>query len=371
MPGQPTEEVALRWLRETLRHLAWRRPGKTSPDVAVDIVGRGSGGQRVAVTVKRLHGPNRVDLLKGAAAMGVLELRGQPEGTVKLVCLFVDRLGAQVVDKLGAYLLDFAPEVAWMVIDGHGGARAHIPEFGIDTATESDAPAATPRSHSIKLFRDLNAWMLKVLLMRGAPEWAWTATRQPSRNPRALATVAGVSDATAHRFVKVMTDADYLRQRPGRLQLIRVESLLRSWRAAHQAHPPRMIEARPLFELTPEQWGDSVLGKRMALGGEFAASHFDLRHATRGRRTVWVEGDPESALDVLDLVAASPGDGQVWVGRPRHPESCFRARVVQAEQAFVDPIELMLESALDPTRGAEQSDYLLDRILTWQTDEAR
>lgn len=302
--------------------------------------------------------------------MAVLELRRQSESASKLVWLSVDRLGAQVIDKLGIYLAEVAPEVAWVVIDGHGGVRAHIPEFGIETTTPSDAPATTPRSHSVKLFRDLNAWMLKILLMRGAPSWAWTATRQPCRNPRGLATIAGVSDATAHRFVKVMSEADYLRQGHGNLQLVRVESLLRSWRASHQAHPPTMIEARPLFDLTPEQWGHSVLGKRIALGGEFAALHFKLKHATRGRRSVWVEEDPETVLDALDLVACPPGGGQVWVGRPRNVESCLRARVLQADTAFVDPCELMLESALDPTRGAEQSDYLLDRILTWQTSEA-
>ncbi len=303
--------------------------------------------------------------------MAVLELRGQPESTVKLIWLSVDRLGVQVVEKLGGYLAEVAPDVAWVVVDEHGGVRAHIPQFEIDTAIEPDAPAAPPRSHSSKLFGDLNGWMLKILLMRNAPEWAWTATRQPCRNPRGLANIAQVSDATAHRFVKVMTDADYLRQRPAGLQLVRVESLLRSWRASHQITPPKMMEARPLFDLAPEQWGESVLGKRMALGGEFASVQFKLRHATRGRRTVWVEGDPEKALAALDLVAAEPGDGQVWVDRPRCPESCFRARVLNANQAFVDPCELMLESALDPNRGAEQSDYLLDRIVAWQPQEAR
>ena len=52
--------------------------------------------------------------------------------------------------------------------------------------------------------------------------------------------------------------------------------------------------------------------------------------------------------------------------RLRQVQSCFRGRVIVGDQAFVDPCELMLETAMDPTRGAEQSDYLLERILAWQ-----
>lgn len=62
---------------------------------------------------------------------------------------------------------------------------------------------------------------------------------------------------------------------------------------------------------------------------------------------------------------AEPGHGQLWIGRPQRVESCFRARVIAGDQAFIDPCELMLDSALDPTRGLEQSDYLLERILAW------
>ena len=79
-----------------------------------------------------------------------------------------------------------------------------------------------------------------------------------------------------------------------------------------------------------------------------------------------MDGDPQQVLDALDLVPAEPGQGLVRVARPRHVQSCFRGRVIAANQAFVDPCELMLESAMNPTRGAEQSDYLLERILAWQ-----
>lgn len=104
---------------------------------------------------------------------------------------------------------------------------------------------------------------------------------------------------------------------------------------------------------------------RFSCTRKFLAHGNFLVHENDQRRTLWVEGDPRELLDALELVPAEPGHGQLWIGRPQRVESCFRARVIAGDQAFIDPCELMLDSALDPTRGLEQSDYLLERILAW------
>lgn len=342
--------------------------------MGVDIVASDASGDVVAVAVKVLSGSNRVDALKGAAAMAILDLQRCASGLQKLAWIEVDRLGPHAVSKLAEYLSQVAPDVGWAVADLHGGMRIHAPGLGLDVSIDSDAAPLRAGQPRTQLFSDLNAWMLKLLLMRRAPEWAWTATREPCRNAHALHSVANVSIASAHRFAKAMSDADHLRCDRKGLQLVRVEALLSRWRAAYQSQPPTLIEARPLFESDLssrpgaglERLGASVLGGRVALGGRTAAEHFGLQHAARGRRTIWVEADLERALDAMDLVRAEPGRGQVWVGRPRHVESCFRARVLANGTAYVDPCELMLESSTDPARGFEQSEYVLQRIVAWQ-----
>jgi len=338
---------------------------RQSHDRGLDIIGRKGGADVVGVEVKVLSGSNRVDSLKGAAATAILDLQRWGPGLRKLAWIEVERLGAQAVNRLGEYLDEVAPDVGWAVVDRNGGVRIHAPALGLDVRVDSDA---APRSSKTltPLFSDLNTWMLKVLLMRQAPEWAWTATREPSRNAYALHTVAGVSIASAHRFASAMVEADHLRSDRKGLHLVRVEALLNRWRAVYQSQAPALIEARPLFELDYKNIGLSVLGGRVALGGRIAAEHFALQHATRGRSTIWVEADLDEALEAMELVHAEPGRGQVWVGRPRHVESCFRGRVLANGLAYVDPCELMLECSMDPVRGFEQSEYVLQRILAWQ-----
>jgi hypothetical protein len=362
------EEGAERRALEALYRWAggfeWRPASSASEDIGADLIGAEQGRDAFGVVIKALSGSNRVDNLKGAAAMAILALqRGCPE-LGKLVWLEVDRIGAQAVSKLAEYLAAVAPEVGWAVVDLHGGARISVPTLGLDLSVESDLPAPSNKAPT-PLFSDLNGWMLKILLMQRAPEWAWTATREPARNPHALHSVADVSIASAHRFAKAMRDADHLRRDRKGLQLVRVEALLNRWRASHQSQPPALIEARPLFGLEAHSIGLSVLGGRVALGGRIAAEHFGLQHATRGRPTIWVEAELDAALEALDLVRAEPGRGQIWVGRPRHVESCFRGRVIADGVAYVDPCELMLECATDPARGFEQSQYILQRIVAW------
>lgn len=368
---QHAEKRALTALRRWAGSLVWRMPTQQADGRRVDIVGSDARGKVITVEVKALRGSNRVDALKGAAAMAILDLQRWAPELHKLAWIEVERLGSQAVGKLAEYLREVAPEVGWAVVDLHGGVRIHAPTIGLDVRVESDA--APPRSGKAfaPLFSDLNAWMLKVLLMRRAPEWAWTATREPCRNAHVLHSVAEVSGASAHRFVKAMTEADYLRSDRKGLQLVRIESLLNHWRAIHQNQPPVLIEARPLFDWRPRDLGLSLLGGRVALGGQYAAEQFEMQHATRGRATIWIEADLERALDAMDLVPAEPGRGRVWVGRPRHVESCFRARVITDGVAYIDPCELMLEAAMDPARGFEQSEYVLQRIVAWQgPDEA-
>lgn len=126
--------------------------------------------------------------------------------------------------------------------------------------------------------------MFKLLLMRESPDKMWSATREGACNAHALHFIADVSAATAHRFVKAMSEADFLRVDRRGLHLVRVEALLHSWRATYTSWPPAMIEARPLFDIDYETIGTSLAGGRVALGGPLAADHFDLRHATHGRQ---------------------------------------------------------------------------------------
>jgi hypothetical protein len=359
------ETRALETLRRYAGELEWRPSSSTSPDVGVDIIGVERGAESIGVVVKSLSGSNRIDSLKGAAAMAILAMqRGCPE-LHKVVWLEVDRIGSQAVAKLAEYLAEVAPEVGWAVVDLHGGARISVPVIGLDLVEDSDLPPPVIKAPT-PLFSDLNGWMLKILLMRRAPDWAWTATRERCRNPHALHAVADVSIASAHRFAKAMSDADYLRRdRKGALQLVRVDSLLERWRASYQGHPPALIEVRPLFEFDPASIGTEVLGARVALGGRFAAEYFGMQHATNGRATIWVEAELDAALEAMDLVRAEPGRGQLWVGRPRQLESCFRGRVLADGAAYVDPCELMLESSTDPARGFEQSQYILQRLVGW------
>ena len=72
------------------------------------------------------------------------------------------------------------------------------------------------------------------------------------------------------------------------------------------------------------------------------------------------EAPDPAALEALGLVPAGPGDRvDVFVRKPRFPESAFRGVEVVEGTPVVDLFQVWLDVAEHPARGKELSDHLV------------
>jgi hypothetical protein len=332
------------------------------------------GGRRVLVEVKTAAA-SRVSEVLGQFARAVLELqrcrRAQKDILIAVVGL--EKFGSKLEAEVRAFFRLNAPDAGWGIEDSRGRAVLEIPALGIRWSRGARAePEGAESSVRVErqLFTDLNRWMLKILLLRNAPENVWGGPRLVPRHPTDLARIAGVSIEKAHRFVLSFESEGHLRRTPDGLRLVRVRLLLDSWLQQDRGELARTIDVRPLvpsgkseepsLPVAAAQWA--------ALGGAMAAKRRGLLHSGGPHvPLVHLRIPVEDALRDGGLEVAEPRDAALRLRRPRHPMSVFRGVVPRGDKLpLVDLWQMALDSNTADSRGAEQAEYIHGRVLELQ-----
>jgi hypothetical protein len=332
--------------------------------------------RRVFIEVKTAAA-SRVSEVLGRLSMAVLQLRRyrKTERDVLLAVLGLDRFGDRLEGEVRAFFRENAPDAGWGLADLGGQAVLEIPALGVSWRREASVRpvGALPQGRrERKLFTDLNRWMLKILLLRHAPENLWGGPRALPRHPTELASIAGVSIETAHRFAHSFEKSGFLRQPSAGLHLVRPRNLLEDWLHQERGEPAQTFNARPLLPAgkTDEPPLPAAATQGAALGGALAAKLCGFLHSSGPHvPLVHLKIPVAEALDAWNLEIADPRDAALRLRQPRFPESVFRGVVRRGEKlAVVDLWQMALDAVAGDSRGMEQAQYILERVLKMQED---
>jgi hypothetical protein len=352
------------------RH-GWQVDTHSGPDQPDLVVAHGH--HRYAIELK-LAGESRKDRVIPLVSQAILQARSSARavGAHPLVVILAPPMSPLVVNALFRFTDQYAEDVAIGVIDIEGFSR--FSGDGLD-ALDMNPAAKSPRSIALQpsrhLFSDLNQWMLKVLLAPRIPDHLLNAPRSEYRNVSELAKAATVSVMSAFRFQQQLLADGFLDEHAAVLRLVRLPELFRQWQASY-VRPPRDL---------PMQW---LLGRpslhdmlrhyeaarhdeepRACLGLFAAAEALDLGFVHGVPPHLYLERVSSRALERLGLRSAGPGqqpDVFVRVARPR--ESLFRCAVKRDDVLASDVLQVWLDVANYPARGAEQADHIRRSALS-------
>lgn len=329
------------------------------------------GGNRWRTRVEALS-VVRHAVLEGRLAANVLRLRAEARAGEKgLVVITLPRLGRRTVQAVTAFMATYASDVAWALVGEDGAVAARLPDAALEIEHHRRVRARrAPKRRSVRLFSDLNRWMLKVLLLRNAPEGMWGGPRQPAASQSELQRIAHVSPGTAHRFVKTLEEQDFLRVTSEGLEIIRRRQLLEVWLRQEQAERRPVVPARSLFG-DGLDWSALMNARpadiRVAVGGFDACKAVGVLHTVADLPFVHIAGDLELLLDAWDLEPCEERDAGLRLVVSRYPESVFRGTIAPHGVPTVDILQAALDVIDVPGRGPEQVEYILDHVLGWET----
>ena len=339
--------------------------GRFAPDM---VVHRGDVAYAVAL---KAASEGRSDRLIPLLAMAVLHAaRSARKNQLPLAVVFAPKIATRAAEQLLQFARDYANHVAVGVIDAEGLRRFSEPALqALDSTVIASrvAVAALPKSarEAPHLFSDLNQWMLKVLLAPEFDDALLGGRRGRYHNASQLAEAAEVSVMSAFRLVQQLRDEGYLHESAEYLQLVRRRDLFARWQAAAD-RPCREVQMRFRLPGNPDAQLRKVLASGRACLGLFAAA----RNLGYG----FVEGVPPHAyverVRPLNLAAwknlrvceaGEPAD--VILRQAPAPQSIFRAMVRPNALASCDILQVWLDVAAHPARGAEQADLIRERVL--------
>ena len=328
-------------LREVLPSAeACRTP--SSGDWQPDLCLRLEGDRRILVEIKSVRAP-RIKEVEGQLARAVLQLRRHTgvRADLPVVLVMLDRYGPRLREHVGRFMREYAPNVGWGLMDQRGGAVVTIPALEVEW--ERAPHSAEPdlfhfERRDRQLFTDLNRWMLKILLLRDAPENQWGGPRRRPRHPTELAEIAGVSVSKAHHFTRAFEEEGYLRRSGDGLRLVRQEALLESWMQDEKNGSPKLVPVRALLPSETTVGSESpesallLLPRQswpqVALGGVHAAMRLGLsRVGGRQIPLVHTSISIAAAVKTWQLEVCARRDAGMILSQPLYPKSVFRGVV--------------------------------------------
>ena len=308
---------------------------------------------------------DRLVPLFAQAALQVMRIERGNALPLAVVC--APRITMAVAQQVFEFAAKYVPDdLAVGVFDFQGLAvfRGH----GLESLNAQ--PPGSPRSispvrESRPLFSDLSQWMLKVLLANELPEHLLSAPRGHYRNASQLARAAHVSVMSAFRFVDQLREDGHLHESASSLQLVRRESLFSRWQAASD-RAPREIPMR--FRLPGNSEGRlrKIVGSGRACLALFAAADALKLGFVKGVPPhVYVERiQPAHIAAWKSLRPCEPGESpDVVMRQAAAPQSVFRGMVRVDGAAASDVVQVWLDVAAHPSRGAEQADLIRRRVL--------
>ena len=363
------EQRALGQLVEVLSRQNWivaaSRPAAVSP--APDLV-VSRGAKKLAVELKSIA-EGRADRLIPLWSQAWLQIsRVAPKGHVPLAVVAAEHISPKAADAVLSFAEEYAPEAHAGVMDLRGLARFRGPLLhGIEEdPRENVHPRLVGGSPVRNLFSDLNQWMLKVLLAPRLPEHFLQAPRGRYVGPSELASAAGASAMSASRLLSQLAHEGFLDDSAGDVRLVRIQELLERWQAAVSARAPREIGWRSLIS--------GAAPRALARGIAEHEGCVALFAAAKAHGFGFVEGVPPHVYvrdaDVRRMRPwegfAVAGEGEapdVIIREAEAPQSVFRGSVSSGAERASDILQVWLDVASHPARGAEQADLIWKRVL--------
>lgn len=321
---------------------------------------------------------------KAAAAKADLSPRARP-----LAVIGAANLSESLIEELRSFVAEVVPDVSIGIIDLEG-SRVFI---GDDVEALSRLVPRAKRSHpfphlgpQLHLFSDLNQWMLKVLLAPKLPDHLLHAPREKIESVSDLAKAAHVSLMSASRCVGLLRAEGFVDESRA-LHVVNVEALLDRWRAAGRK-PIREVPMRWVIPGDPErQLSEAVRAylkklesamsalrnrrahqgaphPRVCLGLFAAADALGFKFVRGVAPHLYLERLDSWALESLGLVPAHPGQSaNVFIRVPSFRESLFRPAVMRDGIPVCDVLQVWLDVADHPARGARQAQEIWRRVL--------
>ncbi len=312
----------------------------------------------------------RSDRLSPLLAQAALQLmKGAGRNALPLAVVSAPRIPIRAAEQVLDFARDYVPErVAVGVFDFEGLALFRGPDLE-DLNAERTPSSSAASSRAIPeprhLFSDLNQWMLKVLVANELPEHLLSAPRGQYRNASQLAGAAQVSMMSGFRFVQQLREEGYLHESLPSLHLVRREQLFAKWLAASD-RSPREVPMRFRLPGNAAAQLRKVAGSgRVCLGLFAAADALKLGFVEGVPPHVYVERiNPSNLAAWKNLRRCQPGESpDVLLRQAPVPESVFRAVVSVDGVSVSDVIQVWLDVASHPARGAEQADLIRRRVL--------
>lgn len=313
-------------------------------------------------------GSARLADLRGRLAELLLHAHREPFTGTTLVLIHGPRFGEQAWAQVRSFANDLGPaECGVALIDDDGGCRISIPPWGLHVDEPPRRVAGS--THRGRIFTDLNAWLLKVLILNRAPERHRLQTHGRVTTQAELARIAGVSTYTVNRLVQLLVERGHLAN-PRDLTVLSVERLLTDWIADAVG---RIHDRRPARSIFGD--GDSwevllrrQLPGRAALGGFHAATLLGVSiRSARATPEVHIDGDADTWLAALDLEPCAEAEAQLILTCTATPESVFRAAAPlhASPVPVVDLLQVALDVADRPARGTEQTEHVVQLVTAW------
>lgn len=329
------------------------------------LVRRGSVSYAVELKAASEGRGDRLVPLFAQAALQVQRIERRNALPLAVVC--APRVPVAVAEQVLEFAAQYVPDdLAVGVFDFQGLAMFRGP--GLESLNAQ--PAGSPRSvgplrESRPLFSDLNQWMLKVLLANELPDHLLSAPRGHYRNASQLARAAQVSVMSAFRFVEQLRENGYLHESAPSLELVRRDRLFNRWQGASD-RVPREIPMR--FRLPGNSEGQL---RRIASSGRACLALFAAADALRLGFVkgvpphVYVERvQPANIAAWKSLRPCEPGESpDVVLRQAPAPQSVFRGMVRVDAVAVSDVLQVWLDVAAHPSRGAEQAELVRQRVL--------
>jgi len=290
-----------------------------------------------------------------------------------ILAIYVDSIDLRIVRRFKGQIALYAPNLWWLVADGHGSLVAHLPSGDEEEIGDLHSPRSGYASAKLS-FGDLDQWLLKVLLFARPQAAGWGGPRGPIRNLAQLAKLAAVSPPLVYRWAAAMERGGYLAKRMGRVPVLaNLDALLGEWRGRYRVSDNNPIPCSSVFgEHADESFRDEFLNRLRhlsdsappsALTGHQACRLYRLKHSDARSIHLYYSGEPSVLMEALQLVRSDNPVAPVVLLQPRHRRSVFGGVSRVDDVPVCDILQVYLDLYHLPDRGREQADFVHERIL--------
>jgi hypothetical protein len=290
-----------------------------------------------------------------------------------ILAIYVDSIDLRIARRFKGQITLYAPDLWWLVADGHGSLVAHLPSGDEEEIGDLHSPRSGYATAKLS-FGDLDQWLLKVLLFARPQAAGWGGPRGPIRNLAQLAKLAAVSPPLVYRWAAAMERSGYLAKRMGRVPVLaNLDALLGEWRGRYRLSDNNPIPCSSVFgEHADESFRDEFLNRLRhlsdsappcALTGHQACRLYRLKHSDARSIHLYYSGEPSVLMEALQLVRSDNPVPPVVLLQPRHRRSVFGGVSRLDDVPVCDILQVYLDLYHLPDRGREQADFVYERML--------